>query len=179
VAASTHRANDMQRFWTNNGFQFSVSDIDAERISRHRWTAHTANASGKPYIRTYVHGKTIYLHRMLTGCPPTMRVDHKDTDTLNNMRPNLRVTTHDQNNLNRCGFGLSGYKGVTREKTRFRARITFEEKTRSLGGFATAIEAAKAYDAAAFELFGEFAWLNFPEDYPMSLPDIPRFGDDQ
>jgi hypothetical protein len=100
-------------------------------------------------------------------------VDHKNNDTLCNERPNLRISTYGQNNANRRPFGKSGFKGVYPERNVFRARITHEEKTRNLGYFQTKEDAARAYDAVAFELYGEFAWLNFPEEHITSLPDIP------
>jgi hypothetical protein len=160
-----------------------VSDVDYERCRGYRWRGDDTGASGKPYIKTDIvrddgARTTMYLHRFITGCPPAYRADHRDNDTLNNQRPNLRITTHDQNNFNRSPWGLSGYKGVTRVRHRFRARITIEHEEKHLGYFASAIDAAEAYDKAAHQLFGEFAWLNFPEHYPapchdIITPDIP------
>jgi hypothetical protein len=60
---------------------------------------------------------------------------------------------------------MSKYKGVYWEK-RYRkwcAAIWFEGRNHYLGSFDVEIEAAKAYDRKAVELFGEFAYLNFPE----------------
>lgn len=153
-----------------------VSDIDYDRLREHRWSINDATASGKPYVRTTIERKTIYLHRMITGCPPAYKVDHRDNDTLNNQRPNLRIATHDQNNLNRSFWSLSGYKGVSSAGRRFRARITVDGVEKYLGRFDTAVEAATAYDDAAHETFGEFAWLNFPENYahlhePHDIPE--------
>lgn len=43
---------------------------------------------------------------------------------------------------------------------------------KTIGRYDTAVEAAIAYDDAAHEIFGEFAWLNFPENYPPPCHDI-------
>jgi hypothetical protein len=167
----------MRELHLQNGLVALVSDVDLERCRQHKWRADSNNASGKPYVRTTptINGKTvtIYLHRFIVKgiielLPGTVKVDHRNNDTLDCQRSNLRVATHNQNNFNRAGFGLSGYKGVTRERRYWRARITFNEVSTHLGYFETAVQAAVAYDKAAHDRFGEFAWLNFPEHYPVS-----------
>ncbi len=52
----------------------------------------------------------------------------------------------------------SPYKGVSRNRTTWMAHC----KKIYVGCFKTAQDAAKAYDKAARELFGEHAKLNFP-----------------
>lgn len=54
------------------------------------------------------------------------------------------------------------FKCVSKRGSKWYAYITFEGKRTHIGAFATAEEAAKAYDAEAIKLFGEFAQLNFP-----------------
>ena len=44
------------------------------------------------------------------------------------------------------------------------ATITINYKKTLVGSFLDETEAARAYDVAARELFGEFALLNFPDE---------------
>ncbi len=63
---------------------------------------------------------------------------------------------------------MFGFRGVDWDATRgkFRARIFPDnhERSRWLGRYDTAIEAAKAYDEAARDVYGTDAYLNFPTD---------------
>jgi hypothetical protein len=106
----------------------------------------------------------VLLHTFLTGWE---LVDHVDSDGLNNRRANLRPATHSENQQNRrmAENNTSGYKGVSFDKSkgRWRAAIKLNGRTINLGRFADPTAAASAYDAAALDLFGEFARLNFPE----------------
>jgi len=69
------------------------------------------------------------------------------------------------------------YRGVMRNDSvveRWSARIEFRKHGISLGSFDTPEEAARAYDQKAIELFGEFAQLNFPEEW-MNVHGVMRY----
>lgn len=152
-----------------------VDDCDFAHISQFRWRAklRTGSAGDDWYaIRNLVREDgsrtTIKMHREILGAPPDSLVDHWDSDGLNNRRDNLRLCSLTQNNRNRRkqhSQSSSLFKGVTQVRGRWYAQIRVEAgKRQSLGYFGTEEDAARAYDAAAREHFGEFARLNFPED---------------
>lgn len=117
------------------------------------------------------------LHRLIAKPMGLEQVDHRDRDRFNNRRSNLRIFhTRGQNMANTAPRFGRRYKGVfDRSKGRtltkpYAAYVSYiDAKTRGmtkrkyLGYFLTQEEAARAYDAAAKEVWGEFAWLNFPE----------------
>ncbi len=113
--------------------------------------------------------KMLLMHRLIMGVTdPKVQVDHWDTNGLNNRRLNLRIATKSQNQGNSRktkGLHSSRFKGVCFSKNtllHWAASITIDHKKRYLGTYATEEEAAKVYDRAAVELFGEFARLNLP-----------------
>lgn len=91
-------------------------------------------------------------------------IDHKNRNPLDNRRENLRYCTHSQNLANKSMQvnSKTGYRGVDFHKARgkFRARIVVKDRSIHLGRFNTPEEAALAYNIAAKEIYGEFAFLN-------------------
>lgn len=136
-----------------------VDAADYEWLSRWRWY----------FVQGYVgRGENVdgrfLMHREILNAPNDMDVDHKDGNGLNNTRANLRLATQSQNLCNRVAE--SGYKGVGFQKRngKWRARIKINRKEIYIGEFASAEDAARAYDVAALKHHGEFARLNFPPD---------------
>lgn len=98
---------------------------------------------------------------------PPHEIDHVDQDKTNNSKCNLRSATDNQNARNiskRKQHGErqchSQYKGVTRNRKRWRAYIHVDGKQISLDRFDTELEAAVRYNVEALRLHGEFASLN-------------------
>lgn len=92
--------------------------------------------------------------------------NHKNKNTLDNRKCNLRVCTRAQTNRNRSlgKNNTTGYKGVVKIKTkggnRYRVKIGVDYKEISIGVFDTKEQAAIAYNKAAKKYHGEFAVLN-------------------
>lgn len=136
---------------------------DRETVEQYRWYANI-NPAGNVHVRGTRRGAgtgaLVLLHRLLLDAPPGALVDHVNGDGLDNRRANLRLATNTQNCANRRL--PRQYKGVgwDSERGQWRARITIGRRTRSLGRFVDPWDAAQAYNAAALEAWGEFAYLN-------------------
>ncbi len=140
--------------------RFTVVDGDKlPELSKHSWTFNTSG-----YAETRTNNRTITLHRFLM--PGVVEVDHVNLVKLDNRLCNLRAATSQQNKGNQSKHrqNKSGYKGVHwhPQGKKWRAQIRFDRKSRHIGLFEGVEDAARAYDSAALQYFGEFARLNFP-----------------
>lgn len=156
--------------------QGQVAIVDAElyeTLSRHKWTAHWNPALHGYYaVRTgrTADGKThtIRLHREIMGLErgDPRQVDHWNHQSLDCRRQNLRICTASENTSHRKKFSTnrSTFKGVSwsRSNSKFIAQICKHGDHQHIGTYKTAEEAARAYDARAIEIHGEYAVLNFP-----------------
>jgi hypothetical protein len=148
---------------TGGGYAY-VDAVDYEGLNQ--WTWHLE----KGYAARFDKRKTIFMHRQIMRPPKEMVVDHLDGNKVNNCRLNLRVCTCAENNRNRGKHSdaYSAYKGVTYNKAKHKwvAKCYYHGEPIWLGYFDSEVEAARAYDRKAVELFGEFARLNFPREWP-------------
>lgn len=64
--------------------------------------------------------------------------------------------------IKKNNIGITGYRGVTKCRDRFHAKIAVNKKMIQIGAFSCPIEAAKAYDKKSIEFFGVTDRLNFP-----------------
>lgn len=154
-------------FVLNAGRPALVDDADFALVAGKRWQLHTGTHAAHFY-RDPVAKKSrmVLMHRLILQPPAGVVVDHIDHDGLNNQRANLRQCSQAENVRNqRKTRGRSRYKGVLQTPNgRWRAEITKDYRNRHIGVFDSEEAAARAYDAAARELFGAFAHPNFPED---------------
>lgn len=141
---------------------------DAPRVRERSW--HVLIRPHTMYAQTSVQQNyrrfSILLHRYIIGAPGDREVDHINGNGLDNQKSNLRLATTLQNAHNgRARGGRSHYKGVSLEYGKWRAAIRHDGKKIRIGLYVCEADAARAYDRCAFLMRGEFARLNFPEEY--------------
>jgi hypothetical protein len=149
---------------TNSDLVAFVDDADYDHLLRFTWfISDKGYAIGNACINGLY--KTIRMHCVIMRAKG---IDHRDTNRLNNQRANLRIATQSQNSGNqkilarKTHNSKSKYKGVSWSSAsqKWRTQIVYMYKHIHLGYFHNEQEAAKAYNAKAIELFGEFARIN-------------------
>jgi hypothetical protein len=157
----------MKEIQLSQGKVAIVNDERFEFLNSFKWSACKYDNNYYAIRHTYINSKRVNqrMHILIMGDNPLkLHIDHRDGNGLNNQDDNLRFCTRSQNLMNQYvrKNKSSKYKGVCWDAklNKFRAQIKLNKKTQSLGQFNNEIDAAKAYNVAAKELFKEFARLN-------------------
>lgn len=120
------------------------------------------------YAMTTMNGKKISMHRYLMdkAHDNIILIDHINNNCIDNRIANLRLADYSVNSHNKkkkegCA---SQYIGVYKKGSNWGSHISFNNTMTYLGAFATEVEAAKAYNLKAIELYGDNANLNHIDD---------------
>jgi hypothetical protein len=162
-----------------------VDDEDYDRISKFKWYGHGRTKQTIARNIYYVEKKEIHASGYETpiifrkkcakyvslACEVMQQFDcmfdHKDRNSCNNQKDNLRKCTTAQNNINttkRKGTS-SKYRGVSWNpiNKKWIAAIRHKRIKYYLGSFLKEEDAAQVYNTKAKELFGDFVVLNVIE----------------
>jgi hypothetical protein len=144
-----------------------VEPRDYYLIRRFKWFVHGNGSNlyaARSALTDDLRSRIIYLHRQLMSPPAGLVVDHRNCDSLDNRRANLRVVTQAVNMRNRRKRKntSSRYIGVhfDKQRNKWSVHIRYNGRKIWLGRFDDESEAARAYDAAAKKYFGEIVRLN-------------------
>lgn len=153
-----------------------VDKEDAPRVLEYFWVAKKHGSEpnviwyAERRIRTdepnFGKRQLVKLHQFIL--PGQREIDHHNSDGLDCRKCNLRPASHSQNagNTRIASSSKTGFKGVSfrpakgNRRSRWIARINGNGIRKQLGSFQSPVEAAKAYNVAALERWGEFARLN-------------------
>lgn len=133
-----------------HGKYAKVDDKDYEFLMQWKWYAH--NRRGKWYATRSIaiNKKRFYvdMHRIVNATPNVYQTDHRNGDTLDNRKVNLRSVTCQQNQQNRkrATTGVSWSKKMKK----WRARLRVNGKEKHIGLFDTLEEGMKARLEAEF-----------------------------
>lgn len=155
-------------YYKNQMIPFSIDFEDYVFIKNYIWSVKFRK--GNYYAITSKNKEKILLHRLILekyGINISGKlIDHINSNTQDNRKNNLRTCNYSENNRHRKKVfkynTTSIYKGVILEKQtgKWIAKITYNNLPIYLGYYDSEKLAAQAYNNAAKEYFGEFAYLN-------------------
>lgn len=161
---STYETVDDVCYITDSyGNETIIDTFMEDEVKLYHWSM---NPQG--YYYANIKGKRTGLHKfiadfnglIINDCKYV--IDHINGNKQDNRVQNLRPCTMNQNRQNRgCQKNSkTGVKGVSVSGKKYIAQIQKDGVEFRLGSFDTIKEASDAYDLKAFELYGEFAYLN-------------------
>lgn len=160
----------MKKIKLTQGKYAEVDDEDFEWLSQWKWYARNNKNTWYAVRNICKNGKRkiLYMHRVIMNCPKNKQIDHINHNGLDNRKINLRICTQSKNVMNsrKQKNTSSRYKGVNYHfiLNKWRSTIQINRKYKHLGYYKDEIISAKIYDYKAKELFGEYSYLNFPNE---------------
>ena len=149
--------------YTSDGYEFLFDKEDYDIIEKYCWYK---NLSGYIVANTYQEDgkkKIIYLHRLILQLTDEdiSVVDHNNRNPLDNRKCNLRITTQQNNCINKSkqSNNTSGITGVywVKSEMRWKASLGLNNKTIHLGYFINKEDAIRARLEGEKKYFGEFS----------------------
>lgn len=136
-------------FTTNTNKEFYIDEDDFELIKNFSWYENDAG-----YAISRINNKNIRMHRFIFNLTDNEIVDHKNHNTLDNRKNNIRICTKKENNMNKKA------KGVIFTRGKYYAYITKNYHRINLGYYDTQEVAIKARKEAEEKYFGEYSYDN-------------------
>lgn len=134
---------------------------DVEKCKHYKW--HVSICNKQNYECFYagankLDGKSPLLHRFVMNASPDVYIDHRNRDSLDNRKFNLRPCDDSTNSMNSKLYrtNTSGHKGVCRSVGKWMAYIKVRQKHKTLGYFDDFEDAVKCREAAEKKYFGEY-----------------------
>lgn len=125
---------------------------DYGKVRQYRWFL-----SERGYVRTKFTRNKITkrhrLHRVILGEREGFVTDHINRNPLDNRKENLRFVTSHQNSMNSV---LADISSVVLYRGRYRATISYKNKTLSLGNWDSEAEALEIIEKIKTALYGEY-----------------------
>ena len=149
--------------FTTNGVRFLISTVDKQKLLDFKYTwsvtysnRNKVNADIIPYIIAYPKGHRIRLHNFLLNPPKGFVVDHKNGDTLDHTRENLRVVTRKENNFNKKPYNKKSDlpTGIYFQANKYTVYIDVDRKRHHLGRYTSLEEAVQVRKQAEKEHYG-------------------------
>ena len=159
MSVSTQELHRLFQYNQTTGLLYCKSDRAKGKVKAGDLASRLQNKTG--YLRVSINHKYYAAHRivwqMFNDSVPDL-IDHIDGNRSNNVLSNLRAADKQTNSANRelNKNSSTGYRGVTRIGSRFRATIGYKGIRHDLGMFSTALEAHEAYEAKSLELRKDF-----------------------
>ena len=151
---------------TNNqsGIEFFISIEDYEKCKDICWHADYESHINNYYIRGTKDKQSFSISHYILDKDSNYIIDHKNHNTTDNRRENLRIVSSSKNAMNRVkrSDNTSGVTGVTLHKVtgKWQADICVNRKHIYLGLYSDVDEAIKIRKQAEEKYFGEYSFLN-------------------